>query len=195
MRLSQRLCSRSRDFDIETTLATLYTIGHSTRTLEELTEALRAHQIRILVDIRAFPMSRRLPQFNREALTESLPAVGIRYVWMKALGGYRKKIADQSPHIALRNDSFRNYADYMLTAEFEQAVGELIALAGEASTAYMCAERLYFQCHRMLVSDWLVAHGHEVLHIDGTGPVKSHRLMAEARMIDGRLIYRGDRLL
>ena len=176
-------------------MATLYTIGHSTRTLEELVETLRAHQIKTLVDIRAFPMSRRLPQFNRESLAETLPASGIRYVWMKSLGGYRKKILDESPNIALRNDSFRNYADYMLTAEFEGAAGELIRLAEEAPTAYMCAERVYFHCHRMLVSDWLVAHGHDVLHIDGTGPVRAHKLTAEARMIDGRLIYRGDRLL
>ena len=180
---------------IETALATLYTIGHSTRSLDELIETLRAHQIKTLVDIRAFPMSRRLPQFNRESLAESLPAAGIRYVWIKALGGYRKKILDESPHIALRNDSFRNYADYMLTPEFQSAVGELIALAEEAPTAYMCAERVYFHCHRMLVSDWLVAHGHEVLHIDGADPVRPHRLTAEARMIDGQLIYRGDRLL
>jgi len=176
-------------------VATLYTIGHSTRPLEELIETLHAHEIRTLVDIRAFPMSRRLPQFNRDSLAETLPAAGIRYVWMKALGGYRKKILDDSPNIALRNDSFRNYADYMLTAEFERAVDELIRLAEEAPTAYMCAERVYFHCHRMLVSDWLVAHGHEVLHIDGTGPVRHHKLTAEARMVDGRLIYRGDRLL
>jgi uncharacterized protein (DUF488 family) len=160
-----------------------------------LIEALRAHEIRTLVDIRAFPMSRRHPQFNRDSLAESLPAAGIRYMWMQALGGYRKKILDESPNIALRNDSFRNYADYMLTADFERAMDELIRLAEEAPTAYMCAERVYFHCHRMLVSDWLVAHGHEVLHIDGTGPVRPHKLTAEARMIDGRLIYRGDLLL
>jgi len=163
--------------------------------LEELIETLRAHEIRTLVDIRAFPMSRRLPQFNRESLAETLPAAGMRYVWMKALGGYRKRILEESPNIALRNDSFRNYADYMLTADFESAMDELIKLAGQAPTAYMCAERIYFHCHRVLVSDWLVAHGHEVLHIDGTGPVRAHKLTAEARMIDGRLIYRGDRLL
>jgi uncharacterized protein (DUF488 family) len=176
-------------------LATLYTIGHSTRSLDELIDALRSRGIRTLVDIRAFPMSRRLPQFNRESLEKSLPPAGIRYVWMKVLGGYRKKILDDSPHIALRNASFRNYADYMLTSEFEKAIAELIALAEQAPTAYMCAERVYFHCHRMLVSDWLVAHGHEVLHIDDAGPVKPHRLTAEARMTEGRLIYRGDRLL
>ncbi|MGZ5262060.1 MAG: DUF488 domain-containing protein [Burkholderiales bacterium] len=176
-------------------MATLYTIGHSTRPLEELIETLRVHRIRTLVDIRAFPRSRRLPQFNRESLAETLPAAGIRYVWIKALGGYRKKILEDSPNIAMRNDSFRNYADYMLTAEFHGAMDELVRLAEEAPTAYMCAERVYFHCHRMLVSDWLVAHGHEVLHIDGTGPVRPHKLTAEARMIEGRLTYRGDRLL
>ncbi len=176
-------------------MAIVYTIGHSTRTLDELIEALRAHQIQTLVDIRAFPMSRRLPQFNRDSLAQTLPAAGIRYVWMKALGGYRKKTLDDSPNIALRNQSFRNYADYMLTPEFEQAMANLIALAEQSPTAYMCAERVYFRCHRMLVSDWLVAHGHDVRHIDGTGPVKPHTLTAEGRIVGSRLIYRGDRLL
>ena len=176
-------------------MAVLYTIGHSTRPLEDLLGALRAHQIQTLVDIRAFPMSRRLPQFNRDSLEQTLPAAGIRYVWAPALGGYRKEILEESPNIALRNQSFRNYADYMLTPEFEGAMSELLALAATSRTAYMCAERLYFRCHRMLVSDWLVAHGHDVLHIDAEGPVKPHMLMAEARIIDGRLIYRGDRLL
>jgi len=175
-------------------LARLYTVGHSTRPLEELIETLQAHSIQTLVDIRAFPMSRRLPHFNRESLEKSLPAAGIRYVWIKSLGGYRKKIREESPNIGLRNASFRNYADYMLTAEFEQAMEELIASAEDSRTAYMCAERVYFRCHRMLVSDWLVAHGHEVMHIDGTGPLKPHRLTAEARMVEGKLIYRGDRL-
>ena len=176
-------------------MAVLYTIGHSTRPLEELISALRAHQIQTLVDIRAFPMSRRLPQFNHDSLEQSLPAAGTRYLSMTALGGYRNKILEESPHIALRNQSFRNYADYMLTPEFEHAMSELLALAENSRTAYMCAERLYFRCHRMLVSDWLVAHGHQVLHIDSEDPVRPHKLMAEARIIDGRLIYRGDRLL
>ena len=176
-------------------MARLYTIGHSTRSFDDLAETLRAHEIRTLVDIRAFPMSRRLPQFNRESLEKNLPAAGIHYIWMKALGGYRKKIVDESPNIALRNASFRNYADYMLTPEFAGSMAEVIGLAEASPTAYMCAERVYFRCHRMLVSDWLIAHGHEVMHIDGTGPVKPHRLTPEARMIDGQLIYRGDRLL
>lgn len=173
-------------------MATLYTIGHSTRSLDELIAALKAHEIQTLVDIRSFPVSRRLPHFNRESLETALPAADIRYVWMKALGGYRKKIRDDSPHIALRSRSFRNYADYMLTPEFELAAQELVKLASESRTAYMCAERVWFHCHRMIVSDWLVAHGHMVLHIDDTGPVRPHKLTAEGRVVDGKLIYKGD---
>ena len=174
--------------------AVLYTIGHSTRTLDELLSALKAHDIQTLVDIRAFPVSRRLPHFNRESLEQSLEQNKIRYVWMKGLGGYRKKTLDDSPNPALRNQSFRNYADYMLTDEFHESITRLLALASESRTAYMCAERLYFHCHRMLVSDWLVAHGHEVLHIDAEGPPRPHQLTAEAAMVGNQLLYRGDRL-
>jgi uncharacterized protein (DUF488 family) len=176
-------------------MATLYTIGHSTRAIEDLIAALQAHSIETLVDIRSIPMSRRLPHFNRESLEKSLPDAGIGYFWMKDLGGRRKKSLEASPNIALRNDSFRNYADYMLSPEFEQAMAELVGLAKQSRTAYMCAERVYFKCHRMLVSDWLVAHGHEVLHIDDVKPAKPHKMMSEARIEDGRVIYRGERLL
>jgi len=176
-------------------VATLYTIGHSTRTMDELIDVLHVHSIATLVDIRSLPMSRRLPHFNRESLERTLPEAGTRYIWMKKLGGRRKKIRDDSPNIALRSPSFRNYADHMLTEEFRGAIAELIKLAEKSRTAYMCAERVYFRCHRMLVSDWLTAHGHEVFHIDATGPVKLHQLLPEARVIDGELIYRGDRLL
>jgi uncharacterized protein (DUF488 family) len=176
-------------------VATLYTIGHSTRPLNEFIAVLQAHSIQTLVDIRSFPMSRRLPHFNRESLQLTLPEAGMRYVWLKELGGRRKKIRDDSPNVALRNDSFRNYADYMLTDEFQCGIAELIKLAEQSRTAYMCAERVYFHCHRMLVSDWLVAHGHEVLHIEGTGPAKRHELMPEARLADGQVIYRGEWLL
>ena len=175
-------------------MPTLYTIGHSTRSLEELIGALRAHEIQTLVDIRSFPVSRRRPHFNRESLEQSLPAAGIRYVWLKALGGYRKKLREDSPHVALRNQNFRNYADHMMTSEFQQGIEELLRIAEKSRTACMCAERVWFHCHRMMVSDWLVAHGHTVLHIDGTGPVRPHHLTAEGRVIDGQLIYRGDRL-
>ncbi len=176
-------------------MATLFTIGHSTRSLDELIDALQAHSIETLVDIRSFPMSRRLPHFNRESLEKALPAAGIKYLWMKDLGGRRKKSLEDSPNVALRNESFRNYADYLLLPEFERAITDLIKLGEQSRTAYMCAERVYFRCHRMLVSDWLVARGHEVLHIDDAKPAEAHKLMSEARLVDGQLIYRGDRLL
>jgi len=133
-------------------LATIYTIGHSTRTFDELVAALQAHGVETLVDIRAFPMSRRMPHFNRESLELELPKRGVAYVWRKELGGMRRKIRDDSPNTALRNESFRNYADYMLTAEFATAIEKLLRIAEEGSgnTAIMCAERVYFQCHRML---------------------------------------------
>lgn len=173
-------------------MATLYTIGHSTRSLDELIEALQAHGIKTLVDIRAFPMSKRHPHFNRENMETELPKAGIEYVWKKELGGRRGKQPGESPNTALRNDSFRNYADYMLTPQFAATAGEVRQLAERVPTAIMCAERMWFQCHRMMVSDYFTALGHEVEHIDATGPTRRHQLMKEARMIDGRLIYRGD---
>lgn len=175
-------------------MPTIYTIGHSTRTFDELVDALRAHDIQTLVDIRALPMSRRLPHFNRENLELELPKVGIEYIWEQRLGGRRKKILPNSPNTALRNDSFRNYADYMLTREFRTAIEDLIARAEHERAAIMCAERVYFQCHRMLVSDWLAAHGHEVLHIDATGPEKRHKPLAEGRLKGDQLIYDGGQL-
>jgi len=176
-------------------LPTLYTIGHSTRTLDELITALKGHDIATLVDIRAFPMSRRLPHFNRESLEAELPKHGIAYVWMKELGGYRKKIRGDSPNTGLRNDAFRNYADYMLTREFEQAIAQLLLIAEEGKTAIMCAERVYFQCHRMLVSDYLTAQRHVVLHIDDEKRApRAHKLMAEAHLVDGKLIYNAQQL-
>lgn len=170
-------------------MATLYTIGHSTRSLEDLISVLHAHEIKTLVDIRSFPVSRRLPHFNRESLETALPANGIQYVWIKALGGYRKRIRDDSPNTALRSANFRNYADHMLTPEFELAIAELIRIAEQSPTAYMCAERVWFHCHRMLVSDWLVAHGHTVLHIDAERAPRPHRLTSEARLVNNQLLY------
>ena len=139
-------------------------------------------------------MSRRLPHFNRERLELWLPEVGLEYAWMKDLGGRRKKTLAESPNVALRNDSFRNYADYMLSEQFQAAAAELVARAESHPTAIMCAERVYFQCHRMLVSDYLTAHGHKVLHIDSAKPPREHLLMKEARLMDGRLLYIGDRI-
>jgi uncharacterized protein (DUF488 family) len=171
-------------------LPTIYTIGHSTRSLDELVAALHAHGIATLVDIRAFPMSRRLPHFNRESLECELPKRGIEYVWMKELGGYRKKIRNDSPNTGLRNDSFRNYADYMLTPEFALAIERLLEIAGRRNAVIMCAERVYFHCHRMLVSDYLTAYGHTVLHIDDDQhPPHAHKLTAEAHLVDGQLLY------
>jgi uncharacterized protein (DUF488 family) len=176
-------------------MATLYTIGHSTRALDELIAALQAHHIATLVDIRAFPASRRLPHFNRESLELELPKHGIAYVWMKELGGRRKKSLDDSPNTGLRNDSFRNYADYMLTPEFEAATARLLKLAERGNTAIMCAERMYFQCHRMLVSDYLAAHGHTVLHLDDDKrSPRPHKLMAEAHLVNGQLLYNAQEL-
>jgi uncharacterized protein (DUF488 family) len=175
-------------------VATLYTIGHSTRTLEELIAVLRSHSIQTLVDIRAFPVSRRLPHFNRESVEPGLAAAGIRYLGRQVLGGYRKQTLDHSPNTALRNASFRNYADSMMTPQFEQAATELVKIAESSRTASMCAERLWFHCHRMLVSDWLVTHGHTVWHIDGAGGPKPHRVTGEARLVGNQLIYSGDTL-
>jgi uncharacterized protein (DUF488 family) len=170
-------------------MTTLYTIGHSTRSLAELIEVLRAHGIRNLVDIRAFPASRRLPHFNRESLELELPKAGIAYFWEPRMGGRRKKITKESRNTALRSESFRNYADYMLTPEFQEAAALVRRLAHEKPTAYMCAEKMYFQCHRMMVSDYYVAHGDEVRHIVDLAPAKEHTLMREAQLVDGELVY------
>jgi uncharacterized protein (DUF488 family) len=176
-------------------VATIYTIGHSTRTFDELVAALKAHGIQTLVDIRSFPMSRRLPHFNRESLEAELPKHGIAYVWMKGLGGRRKKMRNDSPNTGLRNDSFRNYADYMLTPEFAQAIERLLEIAQAGNTAIMCAERVYFRCHRMLVSDYLTAHGHTVLHIDDDKHApRLHQLTSEARLVDDKLVYNAQQL-
>lgn len=172
-------------------MATLYSIGHSTRSLEELIAALQAHEITALADIRSFPMSRHVPQFNRDNLARALPPLGIEYRWIQKLGGRRKRVLPkgESPNTALRSDSFRNYADYMLTADFAEGIAELLALAATHRVAYMCAERVYFRCHRMLVSDWLTAQGHTILHIDNERPAKAHKIMDVARLVEGKLLY------
>lgn len=172
-------------------MATIFTIGHSTRSQEDFLGLLKAHGIARLVDIRAFPASRRHPQFNREAMQQWLAEAGVEYVWEKDLGGRRGKGLPDSPNKGLRNDSFRNYADYMLTREFAAAAERLVALAADRPTAIMCAEAVYFQCHRMLVSDYLVAHGHEVLHITDAKKARAHKPTAEGRMVDGKWVYPG----
>jgi uncharacterized protein (DUF488 family) len=175
-------------------LITVYTIGHSTRTIEELIAVLRAHEIRLLVDIRAFPSSKRLPHFNRGAMEVSLAEARIEYRWKPEMGGRRGKPRPDSPNVGLRNDSFRAYADHMLTSEFQSAAREVLGWATEKKTTVMCAEKMWFQCHRMLVSDYFTAHGNEVRHIVDEKPTKVHSLMREAHVVDGELIYSAGRL-
>src|SRR3954465_8778062 len=172
-------------------MATVYTIGHSTRTQEDFLALLRAHGIARLVDIRAFPMSKRHPQFNREAMQAWLAEAGVEYEWEKDLGGRRGKSLEDSPNKGIRNDSFRNYADYMLTEPFAAAAGRVVAWAAEKPTAIMCAEAVYFHCHRMMVADYLTAHGHEVRHITDAKTPREHKATAEGRMVEGRWVYPG----
>ena len=172
-------------------MATVFTIGHSTREWQDFVAALQAHHIATLFDIRAFPMSRRMPHFNRENMEPALAESGIEYAWEKDLGGRRSKSLKESPNIGLRNDAFRNYADYMLTAPFQVAVGGVLKAAAYKPTAIMCAERVFFHCHRMLVSDYLVLHGHEVLHIDDAKPPREHKVTAEAKLIGNVVQYPG----
>ena len=172
-------------------MAIIYTIGHSTREWDDFVSVLKAHQIATLFDIRAFPISKRLPHFNREHMQPALREAGIGYVWEKDLGGRRSKSLEKSPNTGLRNDSFRNYADYMLTESFERAAEDVVKSAESKPTAIMCAERVFFHCHRMLVSDYLVLHGHEVLHIDDAKPPREHKVTAEAKMIEGKVQYPG----
>jgi uncharacterized protein (DUF488 family) len=172
-------------------VATIFTIGHSTREWDDFVATLKAHQIATLFDIRAFPMSRRLPHFNREHMERALADAGIEYVWEKEMGGRRGRSLQDSPNSGLRNDAFRNYADHMLTLPFQTAVAGVVKAAAYKPTAIMCAERVFFHCHRMLVSDYLELHGHAVLHIDDAKPPRPHKLTAEAKLIDGEVQYPG----
>lgn len=164
----------------------LFTIGHSTRSLEEHIGLLRRNGVERLADIRRYPGSRRHPHFSREALALSMPAAGIEYVHMPELGGRRKPRPD-SENLGLRNEQFRAYADYMATPEFHAAVDAL--LASSKVTAYMCAEAVPWRCHRNLVSDDLVRRGIEVLHILGPTSVQPHALNSMAVERGGHLVY------
>jgi uncharacterized protein (DUF488 family) len=167
---------------------TFHTIGHSTREAAELIDALKSHDIRLLVDVRSVPRSRRVPQFNRETLPATLKDAGIDYLYMPALGGFRKPLPD-SPNGGWRNDSFRGYADYMQTAEFVAALDELIALVQERPLAFMCAEALPFRCHRSLIADALTARGYRVCHIMGPRRAEAHKLTDFARVNGERVTY------
>lgn len=138
--------------------------------------------------MRRFPGSRRLPWFSREALAAALAGQGIEYRWLPALGG-RRRPAPDSPNTAWRNPSFRGYADHLGSAEFAGGLGELLELAGRRPTAVMCAELLWWRCHRALIADVLRARGHEVLHIVDEEHVAPHPYTAPARIVDGQLSY------
>ena len=165
----------------------IYTIGHSTRRLDELIRLLRENGVQRLADIRRFPGSKRHPHFSREALSKSLPEHGIAYVHVEALGGHRKELPD-SHNTALRNGSFRGYADHMATPEFHRALDAL--LASEETTAIMCAEAVPWRCHRNLTSDELVRRGWEVIHILNVGSRKRHEISPFAKDAGDHLEYR-----
>jgi uncharacterized protein (DUF488 family) len=168
----------------------MWTIGHSTRTIDEFIFLLKENEINLLADVRAFPGSKRYPQFNKDALAESLTANGIRYEHFPELGGKRKSKPD-SRNTAWRNASFRGYADYMETQEFQNGIERLLDVATESGpTAIMCAEAVWWRCHRSLIADYLKARGVEMLNILGAKKVEPHPYTSAARILNGELNYR-----
>jgi uncharacterized protein (DUF488 family) len=168
----------------------LYTVGHSTRSAAEFVAILAAHQVRQLADVRTVPRSRRHPQFEREALAAHLAAHGIGYRHVPRLGGLRRPRRD-STNTAWRTPGFRGYADYMQTPDFEAGVAELLAYAATGQTVVMCAEALWWRCHRALLADALVARGVAVWHILSPTERQPHRLTPFARVESGRVSYPG----
>jgi len=167
----------------------IWTIGHSTRGIDEFISLLKENQIKLLVDVRAFPGSKRFPQFNKDALAESLTAHGIRYEHFPELGGKRKSKPD-SRNTAWRNASFRGYADYMETEPFRKGIERLLDVAGKAGpTAIMCAEAVWWRCHRSLIADYLKARGVEVLHILGANKAETHPYTSAVRIVNAELSY------
>jgi uncharacterized protein (DUF488 family) len=168
----------------------IWTIGHSTREINDFISALKANGIKLVADVRSLPGSKRFPQFNREALADSLGKSGIRYEHFPELGGRRKPKKD-SRNMAWRNASFRGYADYMETEEFRHGMERLLRLAKEAGpTAIMCAEAVWWRCHRALISDYLKAHGIAVMHIVDASKTEPHPFTSAARIENGNLSYR-----
>jgi uncharacterized protein (DUF488 family) len=166
-----------------------WTIGHSTRSLAELVDLLRANGVQHLADVRTVPRSRRHPHFNREALPEPLWAAEIAYTHHPALGGLRRPVAGARDNAGWRNPSFRGFADYMQTPAFREAIEALVALAAGERVAVMCAEAVPWRCHRSLIADALVVRGVEVLHILSPRSVQAHALTAWA-VVDGtRIAY------
>ncbi|HET7482545.1 MAG TPA: DUF488 domain-containing protein [Actinomycetota bacterium] len=162
-------------------MATIFTVGHGTRTSEELIEILKGAGVRRLVDVRRFPGSRCNPQFSREALETTLPDKAIGYEWQGETLGGRRSRAEKSRHPALRNDSFRAYADHMDGADFITALDQLIASGSEVPTAVMCAETLWWRCHRRLIADALHLRGIDVVHLLGVGKSEPHKSTPEMR--------------
>lgn len=161
----------------------LYTIGHSTRTLDELVDILKSHGVKVLADVRSIPKSRHVPQFNLDSLKIDLPKRGIRYQPMTELGGRRHTRKD-SPNTGWRNASFRGYADYMRTPEFEAGIEHLIKIAAKSPTAIMCAEAVPWRCHRSLVGDAMLVRGWTVLDLMGIDKQTPHQLTPFAK-VDG----------
>jgi len=179
-------CDAATLESLHTMTQRIYTIGHSTRELDEFVGLLRENGIERLADIRRYPGSRRYPHFSRDSLARTLPQIGIEYVHIPELGGRRKPSPD-SRNTAWRNDQFRAYADHMSTDEFRHTVDSLIA--DYRVTAVMCAEAVPWRCHRNLLSDDLVRRGIEVVHILAPGSTRLHEMNPHARVIPGAVIY------
>jgi len=170
------------------TLPTLWTIGHSTRTMDEFVQLLKANGICALADVRRFPGSRRLPHFNQEPFAAALADAGIEYAHFPELGGRRRARPD-SPNTAWRNEAFRAYADHLMTDEFRAGLERLLEFARRKPTAIMCAEVLWWQCHRGLIADVLKAKGHEVIHILAAHKTELHPFTTAAQIVNGKLSY------
>jgi uncharacterized protein (DUF488 family) len=168
----------------------IYTIGHSTYKWDKFLNLLKCYGIEAVVDIRRFPTSQKFPHFAQPSLKEGLEKEGIFYFWLEKLGGYRRGLGNRSPNIALRAKAFRNYADYMLTSDFESGLKQLLEINTKHRTSLMCAERLYFRCHRRMISDFLVALGFEVIHIEDETHTRLHKLNPVAVLEGGKLYYK-----
>jgi uncharacterized protein (DUF488 family) len=174
-----------------TKFVTIWTIGHSTRPLEDFLGLLAAYDIENVADVRSFPGSRRYPQYGKVELSASLARHGLGYHWLPALGG-RRRVSPDSPNTGWRNASFRGYADYMATAEFAQGLLQLTDLASGARTAIMCAEALWWRCHRSLIADVLTVRGFEVVHVLDAQHSVAHPMTSPARIVRGELSYVAD---
>lgn len=172
-------------------MSKVYVVGHSTRSIKAFLEILNAHSIDVLVDIRTIPKSRHNPQFNSDSLEDSLGPSGIRYIHLKKLGGLRTPLKD-SPNPGWKNSSFRGFADYMLTDDFEEGIEELIQLSDRGTVAIMCAEGNPFRCHRSLVADALVARGIGAIHISSKRPGRPHTITSFAKIEGSRITYPGE---